>query len=306
MVEAQQRLVQITPPTEAVKHAIAQLDTDEGRRELAALLLRDIDEWCVKQYDDGPRSHLGASVIGGKCRREIWYGFRWFLYKIHSGRMQRIFQRGHREEDIVISYLRGIGCTLEQVNAAGEQIRIYAVNHHFGGSSDGSAFLPESYGLPHQFLVEFKTVKDGNYDKVKDIRKDKMQHWVQMCIYGYKRGIRYGIYFFVNKDDDRLFIQVVELDWTLAQMKISEADYIIHTQQAPPRISNKPDWWECKMCDFYGLCQLKTDKPTKSCRTCVYSQPITDGYWQCNYHKQVIPDKESQALGCDNWTVLEY
>lgn len=305
MIQEQQKLVQITIPSEAVKSAIKRLDTDEGRNELSALLLRDIDEWCAKAFDDGPRSHLGASLIGDKCDRHIWYSFRWFKHFIHSGRMQRLFQRGHYEEDFVIRYLRGIGCSVEQVSEAGEQIRIYAVDNHFGGSSDGSTTLPARYELPDRFLIEIKTVKDGNYDKVKDVRKDNVKHWRQMCVYGYKRGLKYAVYFFSNKDDDRLFIQVVELDFELAARLITKADWLIHSNIPPARISNRVDWWECKQCDHYKLCQTREATPDLNCRTCVYAQPIQNGYWQCNMHRVVLT-KDAQLLGCQSWTGLDY
>jgi hypothetical protein len=220
--------------------------------------------------------------------------------------MQRLFQRGHYEEDIVVGYLRGIGADVEQVSENGEQIRIFDVSNHFGGSSDGSAMLPERYALPDKFLLEIKTVKDGNYDKMKDVRTDNVQHWKQMNVYGYKRDIKYAVYFLSNKDDDRLFIQVVQLDPEVGRQCIAEATWLVSLTTPPMRISNKPDWWECKKCDHYDICQLRNDTPDRNCRTCKNSRPIEQGYWACDLWQQVLPDKAAQLQGCDRWEGLEY
>jgi hypothetical protein len=76
---------------------------------LAKQILADIDEYAQKAYDDGHRNHLGASLIGHDCNRYLWYIFRWCLHEKFSGRMLRLFNRGHREEDRFIEFLEGIG-----------------------------------------------------------------------------------------------------------------------------------------------------------------------------------------------------
>ena len=75
-------------------------------------LSKDIDEYCIITYDDGHRSHLGASLIGHECKRYLWYTFRWIKHNVHSGRLYRLFNRGHLEEDRIIKWLEGIGLTI--------------------------------------------------------------------------------------------------------------------------------------------------------------------------------------------------
>ncbi|CAA2409794.1 Phage Exonuclease [Xanthomonas phage Suba] len=78
-------------------------------RALEKRIAEAIDSYCQTAYDDGHRNHLGASLIGGDCRRKLFYIFRWVKHHIHSGRMQRLFNRGHREEERFIEWLEGIG-----------------------------------------------------------------------------------------------------------------------------------------------------------------------------------------------------
>lgn len=79
---------------------------------LAKRIKEDIDEYCARTYDDGPRRHLGASLIGHECKRHLWFIFRWAKHEKHSGRVQRLFNRGHREEARFIEWLEGIGFKL--------------------------------------------------------------------------------------------------------------------------------------------------------------------------------------------------
>lgn len=72
-------------------------------------ILDAINAKIEKDQEDGRRRHLGGSVIGQKCARKIWYGFRWARRVYHKGRMLRLFNRGHREEERFVGWLRSIG-----------------------------------------------------------------------------------------------------------------------------------------------------------------------------------------------------
>lgn len=302
MIQPITKLVTIKPVTDQ-QRSLFVLDTADGRFQLAERLEADIDEWCKQAFDDGPRTHLGASIIGGECDRHIWYTWRWFKHKVFSGRMQRLFQDGHRYEDRLIEMLRGIGCNVSQVNETGEQHHIYACEGHFGGSTDGGMILPPSYGINFPFLAEFKTINTANFAKVHDVQNDKPQHWAQMCVYGVKLGLRYAVYFLVNKNDGDLKIEVVELDWALGQRLIDKGQWIILSPVPPAKLSENPSDWRCKMCDHHGVCHMK-QTPDVNCRTCRYAQPIDNKQWHCNMWQCVIPSKEAMIEACSSHSPL--
>lgn len=60
------------------------------------------------------RDHLGGSMIGEKCERKLVYSFRWAKLPGHNGRMLRLFNRGHREEERFVGYLRRIGANVRE------------------------------------------------------------------------------------------------------------------------------------------------------------------------------------------------
>lgn len=63
-----------------------------------------------KEAEEGPfRRHLGGSMIGKNCERELYYSFRWFKRPDFKGRMLRLFDRGHSEEFKNVGLLRSVG-----------------------------------------------------------------------------------------------------------------------------------------------------------------------------------------------------
>lgn len=78
-------------------------------------LTKAIDKaYQEKKALEPERRHLGASVIGEKCPRKIWYAFRRALVVHHGGRLLRLFDRGHREEERFLGYLMDLGVNIRQ------------------------------------------------------------------------------------------------------------------------------------------------------------------------------------------------
>jgi hypothetical protein len=92
--------------------AIVALDAPGVATKIATRIKEEIDRYCVQAYDGGHRKHLGASLIGRSCKRYLWYVFRWCKRQPTTGRQQRLFNRGHREEARFIEWLEGIGFKL--------------------------------------------------------------------------------------------------------------------------------------------------------------------------------------------------
>lgn len=281
-----------------------RLDTVAGRDAMAEQIQAEIDLWCQLQYDDGPRTHLGASIIGHECERYIWFSFRWMYYHKHSGRMQRLFQRGHLEEDRVLQWLRGVGFRTQQTAVDGKQIRIVFADGHGGGSTDGVALLPARYGTFEPVLLEIKTQKDKKFNILQGsgVQKEKPMHFIQMCVYGRQLGIHYALYIAVNKEDDDLNVELIELDWGLADAEIAKGESIINAKFPPKRISDNPSFWKCKFCDAAAICHLGAPV-MKNCRSCFNAEVMPNKEWKCNKWNAIIPPSEI-LKGCDAWQQL--
>ena len=159
----------------------------QTRLQLAETIECDINDACVELYDSGHRKHLGASSIGDRCARKLWYQFRWvkkgFFYAEddHPGRMLRLWERGKLQELTVEQWLKKAGYKVETIDPETmAQFRFEDINDHFGGSCDGNVWLPDKYEYPEPLLLEIKTCKDGanfnNYAK-EGVKLHNEQYW---------------------------------------------------------------------------------------------------------------------------------
>ncbi|MEG3640651.1 oxidoreductase [Magnetococcus sp. PR-3] len=258
-----------------------------------------------RRAGDGFRPHLGASIIGDDCERAAWLSFRWATLENKGGRMLRLLDRGQREEAVIVADLKRIGVDVREVDATGNQYRVEAHNGHFGGSMDGVGHRLPEMGRDW-FLLEFKTSNDKNFKKlVKDgVRKAKPEHYAQMQVYMKLGGLTKALYVVVNKNDDTLYTEVVELDEAHADYQISKARDVIVAMEPPPRLHLDPTWYRCKhLCKHHGVCH-SVAVPVPTCRSCTWGSPMLDGHhqgWQCmrNSHSPVLLDLQQQKHGCE-------
>lgn len=276
--------------------------SDQTMKALSKRIHDDIDAYCVKAYGDQEhRKHLGASVIGHDCVAYSWYHYRWAKKEVFDGRQLRLFNRGHREEERFIEWFRGIGFKVWDVDQrTGKQWRITAAQGHFGGGLDSVAECFQYFGND-PVLLEFKTSGTGSKFtalKKNGVKIEKPRHYKQMCTYGKFYGMKYAVYACINKNDDDLHIEVVELDYELAhRVEVTATDIIMATSRLQ-RISETPAWHDCKICAFLEVCHF--DKPMdKNCRSCKNCFAHYDGTFMCSLFGQ-IPD-DFVKVGCNNW-----
>lgn len=310
--------------------------------------------------EDPRRRHLGGSVLGKKCPRAIWYGFRWAKKVLHKGRMLRLFNRGHREEARFVEWLRSVGVELYEFappeyvlvwdhahefhryytkdefaqlqnksdaweNVTGDpaheqaakfagiqipepkQIRMRDVNGHLGGSLDGiGRYFPnvsQLLGFPYDEwgLTEFKTHGYDSFNKLIDlgVKVHKPEHWSQMQIYMKKRNLRFALYLAICKNTDRLWAEYILADSIAGEGLLSKAVDIIYAKKPPNRISKSPSWFDCKFCDYHGVCHMG-EPMDKVCRTCIHASPANDGRWFCGQWNQLIPE-DAELIACPRW-----
>jgi hypothetical protein len=280
------------------------LSMPTDREKLETLLTDDVELFCQTYYEQGHRNHLGASEVGEPCWRKLWYGFRWVKQEQFSGRMMRLFNVGHAAEPRFVTYLRGIGFEVKEFDENGKQFRISGAMGHYGGSLDGMCKAPERYQLSTDLVLlnEFKTNGTGKgYSDVATlgVAKAKPKHFAQMSQYGYKYGLRYGLYLIENKNDSGITFKIVELDWNLGRQLEDKATQIIFAKEPPPRISENPATFDCKFCHLTDICH-KGEQPEKNCRSCRNAEPVDNAEWHCNLHK-ANPPKDFIKKGCDQW-----
>ena len=281
----------------------AMLEKDGGAK-YRTFLKEAFDELqdAFSGKSETPRFHLGASVIGKECKRELWYSFRRCAKPKPEARVIRIFNRGHLEEARFVAMLRAIGVNVAQYSSDGRQYGFEYWHGHFAGSCDGIALngIPD---LPDaNVLLEFKT---HNKDSFKALQKDgveksKPEHYVQMCVYMHYLGLQHALYMAVNKNDDALHLEIVDANSEVAEAAIKKAGEIILATEppdAPPAYS--PAFYKCKFCNNYEQCHYG-EAVNRHCRTCANGSPHVSGEWYCLKHERVI-EKKKQLRSCDDY-----
>ena len=242
---------------------------------------------------------LGASQVGNECEYSLWLSFRWASkQEDFSGRMLKLFERGQNEEAIFIRDLKRIGIDVDEVDEkTGEQFNIHMLGGHFGGYLDGvgTGFI-EAPKKKH--VLEFKTHNDKSFKKLKKegVKKSKPSHYDQCQTYMHGTGLDRAFYFAVNKNDDELYSERIEYDLSYALRLIEKAKRVIFSKFPRGKISERPDFFKCKMCSNKDVC-FKEALPERNCRTCAHSTPLDSGGWSCGSTGDLLPVVE-QLKGC--------
>lgn len=248
------------------------------------------------------RTYLGMSTFDTDCERAQWYAFRWVSPpQQFDGRMLRLFQTGHREEDRMIADLRRAGVTVEDHDpATGEQWELVASSGHFCGHMDGKASgFPEAPKADH--VLELKTHNDKSFTELVrvGVQKAKPGHYAQMQLYMHFAGVDRAYYLAHNKNDDQLHGERVKYDPVFAGAMAVRGERIVRAARPPAKLHEDPTAkmaFACGFCPHAGVCHERR-WPRSNCRTCIHSTPIDGGRWICELHDHVLT-KADQQEGC--------
>lgn len=258
------------------------------------------------EKDDRQRPYLGLSGLGEKCVRKVWYQWRHCIKPSFPPRMKRLFRRGDREEFVFVWMLRGIGCTVYEVDERGKQFSVKDFSNHLSGHLDAVIIFPAEFWLegftPVPLLGEFKTANDAKYNECVKLGVEKWnsKYFTQMQGYcGYKK-LTGAVFFAVNKNDDKLYIEYVPAKKSKFRLLVEKAGDIISAQAPPERVPfASPSLWDfktkegCKYCDALDICFKQASSP-KMCRTCKFASPAENATWICEKGNEY-------GIACEQW-----
>lgn len=321
--------VKATKTIKAINEALVKDRGNLFRKHLRVAI--PLAEDAYREDNDPFRTHLGASLIGRECARDLWYTFHWATHpdaipQYHdgtchgppynecpgcverTGKMQRLFNRGHLEEARFVSLLQMIGCRVWQHDSAGKQFRVSYHDGHFGGSLDSVIEgCPDEPTLP--ILGEYKTHKADSFKKLlkEGVRSSKLTHFIQMQIYMSGYQLQKGLYLAVNKDTDELYGEIVLFDREQFEKHFHRADQLIKIAYPPKKVNESPGWLTCKFCDHRINCH-QDGVPHRNCRTCKHSHAGFSGLWFCTqpdnefeYGSAPELDKRAQLAACNRY-----
>jgi hypothetical protein len=274
---------------------------------LTDYLYEKLSAGSLASNDNAHRWHLGASLLGRECDRELWYKFRWVATPEVTPRKARIFNRGHREEDQILALLEAGGAKLWR-DDKGKQITV-PLPPHLGGSVDAIIELPEQFWAVygHYAVVELKSANKTSYAQVVKHGMPKAQpaHYVQGNLYSVALGFKSFIYGIKNKDNEELDWQPQLVDTEAAATHVRRGQRIVMLQSAEeaPRVATKPGTFKCKFCDHQPECFGGATASSVNCRSCVNGRPTDYGSWACALHIKVLTKDEVKAA-CGDWVSI--
>lgn len=247
---------------------------------------------------------FSPSMLGSGCDRALWYQFRWAAAKeVFSGRMLRLFQTGHIEEERIIDDLLMIGLDLDAVDpATGKQFNARALAGHIRGKLDGiiNSGVPEAPAKKH--VLEAKSHGLKSWAKLKaagpgNLREGKFDHWVQCQVYMHIWAIDRALYSATCKDTDERWNDRVRYDHEFCVHLFARLENISRADAPPAPISSARNAPDCRFCKAKPLC-LGESFARVTCRSCIHAtaQFHGDAVWDCSRHaKPLLADEQRRA-----------
>lgn len=251
-----------------------------------------------------PRTYLGMSDIGDECPRKVWMTWRWFRFPKFNGRLLRLFDRGHREEEAFAYYLRLSGIPILTIDPkTNRQFSYKDQEGYVEGHGDG--IIPNLFGK--QTSVEMKTHNNKQFTILKrsqSVHTAHHKHFCQLQRYMFASDSPQGLYMAVNKDNDDLYWELVEPDeFTVTMLLEREIEFVTATK-GPQGISDDGSYWKCSYCDFKDICFMG-DLPIKNCRTCKHICLPGKAKWVCSLDEKSKTTK-FQLYGCKKHEYVLY
>ena len=261
---------------------------------------------------EAPRPYLGMSEIGRECARALWYGFRWCSKAAFDAATLKRFEDGHRGEDIQAARLRlvaGITLHTEDPRTPGRQFGFSDLGGHFRGHMDGAILgllqAPKRWHVWEHKQTDEK--KQGALVKAIQERgeKDALRHWdpvyhAQALVYMHYSGMDRH-YLTCSSAGGRSTVSVrTNRDPDGASALREKARRVIQSPEPLARISERPDWYQCRWCNHRAACHERA-LPVVTCRTCAHATPELDGdgRWSCaRFGCDLDTDTQRQGAEC--------
>lgn len=253
-------------------------------------------------------TYLGVSSIGKSCLRQGWYKFRWAtLGVIDDPESIKRLEDGNACESIMARRLRYVaGIDLYQFDTeTGKQFGVEFLGGHLRGRVDGVIEgLHQAPKTAHAW--EHKSVKETDFKKLAKLKREKgeknalklwrIEYFSSAQLYMNGLGLERH-YMTVTTPGARNDQSVrTDIDPIEAGKLLSFGEAIVFADKAPPRLSQDPEYFECKWCQAFAVCH-GNNLARSHCRSCLHSTAERDGTWSCARFNKTL-SLTDQREGC--------
>jgi hypothetical protein len=218
-----------------------------------------------------PRNYLGASRLGAPCARQLQFEFLATPRDPGAeldGRLARIFERGHRTEEMAAGWLRAAGFNLRTAARDGTQFGFATAGGRIRGHIDGAIvgapvrlgdFAPTPAAPA---LWECKALNARSWSDLvrRKLRAARPTYAGQVALYQAYMNLTEtpALFTAVNADTMQLHVELVPFDAELAQ-RLSDRGLTIlaacDAREWLPPLSRDRDHPECLRCPWAARCR---------------------------------------------------
>lgn len=195
------------------------------------------DALLARHRAQPPRDYVSASGLGRECLRQIQYDYL-AVPKDHGREFEpatlRIFEAGHRGEEIVAGWLRRAGFDLRTERSDGRQFGFSALNERFKGHIDG-CLLAGPVPIAYPALWENKALGPSSWNEVvkRGVVPAKPVYAAQIALYqAYLDLPNPALFTALNRDTFELYCELVPFDARLAQAMSDRAVQVVRASEA--------------------------------------------------------------------------
>jgi hypothetical protein len=233
----------------------AQYTTSRPTPDITTSLSDAIDIGLgARQRSERPRRYVSSSGLGRACLRQIQYDY--LAVPKDEGqdfapRTLRIFEAGHRGEDMVASWMRLAGFDLRTERDDGRQFGFTALGGRFKGHIDG-CIVSGPVQMSYPALWETKALGASSWkDTVKrGVIVSKPVYAAQIALYqAYLDLPNPALFTALNRDTMEIYAELVPFDAALAQQMSDRAVAVVRASDAQdllPREAAEPTSVVCK------------------------------------------------------------
>ncbi len=217
-----------------------------------------------KQKLEAKRNYLGMSSIGDPCSRKLWYSYHDSLQENFDAATIMRFEDGHRSEDLMAQRLKDAeGILLITTNDDGKQFEVEDFDGKFKGHLDG--IISGLKQVPKkEHIWEGKCVNEKKFKNFIDLKaqvgeKNTLARWDEVY---YAQAQSYMGYTGI----DRHYLTVCTpggRDWEAVRTEYDDeafqkirdkAGRILNAKFPLAKLSNDPNWFQCKWCNYWDRC----------------------------------------------------
>lgn len=204
-----------------------------------------IDQFYLDSQKSREQTHFYVTDAG-KCARALFFKFKNAPRKEMEANILRLFDHGDHMHQLIMKPLlstRNIHVVASEVNIPPQEI--------ISGRSD--AILSDGKNM---YVLDIKSMNSMIFDKLLGPKEDNVD---QLQLYLHYFKVPKGILLYVNKNTLDLKEFLVEYDQPRALALLASLDDTkskIDSGLIPDRIQGYPADWQCRYCQFKGICGM--------------------------------------------------